>query len=1738
MYKKSKKMVAAILILAITFANISTIGVYGKEVYASSIGLENQTAKTNNSNVEFDAYFTNNEKATHSDTKQIDETNYIYTKLDVKQAGYLKSGKIEFADSEGKDSNFKINNEIESSFVAGTNSNSITLNQVNNGNTVELQIPIEFITSEQINLADLNKENIVKFTGIYVDEKGKENKIEKEITVGLAWTANGEAVLEQQISKFIPYNINGEKGLILQTIVKSNVVDNVLPTKQTNIEISAPNINNIKPTEVKVLASTIKATNGDETGKSFSEENYTYNEETNKLNIQVNNGADTNGNVSWKKEAVDEFVVTYVYSEEALNSIGESGVDINIVSSSEVMLYGSTEISVKGSFNGTATLKDQISNIVDFSVETTTQLSKGQIYANYSASEKVETEYNERITANIGLADLTDKIKITQDADNFVKENSKGSTTVSGKNYAYYKTLTIEKDIFNKLFGEEGYIDIYVGQTVITRIDKDTEINDNGYIVVDLSELNINSLVIETSKPISEGKLTIDVLKGIKGNIDYSKYQMKEFEKLEMTIVGQAINGETTFVEQTEVKEIPFVEPTSMAELIIDNTNLSTVVTNQNVKMTAVLKTDSVYCNLYQNPIIVITLPSYVENINVKDIQVLFDDELKIKNANLVNNADGTKSIVINLEGVQTKYNIGAVSGGTNIVITADITLNKLTPNKQDQIKMTYTNSNVITTARTVTAEQNEVSAIITYKAPTGVVATNSIGNYAEGAQTLTSITGESQIATIPTMSPARTVNFEMNVINNYSNTIDNISVLGRIPFKGNKSVSDGADLGSTMDMQLKTAINVSGIDSSKITVYYSTNGEATKDLGLASNGWTTSPASYESVKSYLIVLNNHIMNQGDMMTISYNAEIPANLEYNQSAYANYIVYFNNNLATGTIQDTMTSAIVGVTTGTGPIIETSLKGEISETTEVKEGQLIKFVLTVKNTGTENATNVKAKINVPSYFTYVEEDTSSSSGYKYVTYSGNTVEVDIGTVAKNTTTTKNILIKVGNISVEDFCKDESHYKEYTYTTEKTEIHYDENGNIIDENGNIITGEEAEKGITTTVEVGTGEYYHSDEYKHSNSEYRVSTELNVTITGNKVNEVTTNTVKNTIVKSYFSVSTNFVSSSYSTIKAGDTLTLRYIVKSYNSTDVSKNTTLEVILPNELTYESIKLTQYSSEQKRYENITSEAEVNYDSGTRKLTINIKDVDGYYGKTLEIYGTVGNLSSGTYEKAVSVQATVTADNCEKEKINDIAFTINKAGIKVSQTSNIPEGSKISASEDFKYVITVQNLSNMTMSGITLTDYLPQEVAYKNITVTYSDGQTYTYSSKNNDGYPEIEISLSEKETVTVEVNVVAKELNKDTQITNKAKLVHEDIGEIETNAISHTIEMFDENSMIDDNNETKRIMGLVWIDSNNNGMRDDDEELVAGVEVMLFNNTTGKLVTDSSGNALKQTTAEDGSYTFKNIPQGKYTVIFLYDTTNYSATDYKKEGVNETKNSDVIDTKITIDGVTRLAGITEGLTLSDSNMYNIDLGLVVNKKFDLSLDKTVSSITVQDSTGTTKYDYNGSKLAKRDLVAKQVASTTIVVEYKIAVKNEGAVAGYVKRIVDYLPSELKFSSELNTDWYTSGNGIIYNSSLANTLIQPGETKEVTLTLTKKMTAENLGLYNNTAEIYEAYNDLGLEDMNSTPGNKVSGENDMSSADVLITVKTGETVLFIGLTIAIIATISVAAYFLKKKIVR
>lgn len=435
---------------------------------------------------------------------------------------------------------------------------------------------------------------------------------------------------------------------------------------------------------------------------------------------------------------------------------------------------------------------------------------------------------------------------------------------------------------------------------------------------------------------------------------------------------------------------------------------------------------------------------------------------------------------------------------------------------------------------------------------------------------------------------------------------------------------------------------------------------------------------------------------------------------------------------------------------------------------------------------------------------------------------------------------------------------------------------------------------------------------------------------------------------------------------------------------------------------------------------------------------------------------------------------------------------------------------------------------------------MPDGLLYKGSTYVIN-GSTYSTWIGNDAKISVSTLEAGESVDITIKALVDDVEINQsEREVTNTVGLTADNITGMVSEEVTHKIV---EKATTDDPSSsevitgTYKITGTVWLDENSDGKRDDTETTLSNVEVMLINSETGAIVKDiSTGVNKTQTTTDNGKYTFANLESGTYLVVFFYDTANYSVTTYQADGVIETKNSDVISMKVTLNGETKSAGVANSIEISNKDVTNIDMGLTKNAQFDLKLDKTVSKITVSNSAQTKTYEYDNSKLAKVDIKDSQINGTTVIIEYKITVTNEGGVAGYVKKIVDYLPQDTKFQSELNPEWYQTEAGNLYNASLSNTLINPGETKEVTLILTKTMTDENTGTVNNVAEIYETSNDLGLEDIDSTVANKVQTEDDYSSADVIISIKTGEVYIYIIVTLISVMILGAGIYLINKKV--
>ena len=1707
MSKLFEKIIALIMVIILMSANLLIIGEFTIAQALSDEELNEQTSKTNQKNVEFNSYFYGQ---IHNQTFDIgSEEAKIYLKIVVNNAGYVDEGTtVEF-----QNTNFKIKDGITNENIKNvdTENNKITLNKIDNGSNVEIEVPIEILEEENVSLDYFAKEATTKLFGTYVDGEGERNSLEKEVANKLSWKGTAEAEIKVEATKYIPYVVDGieqnneeeqnnteepknetttnstntiaevgvdlgtgenteanattntdaEKntgkayGVMVQTKVNSNVKNSSLPIKNTQIELTVPEINNTKPTSVTVIANSTQATNGKTDGIEFTNSNYSYDINTGKVTINTANLQDS---ISWKKNVTDEYIVTYIFeSKEVYDFAKENGIESNITAVANLSLYNNEETQITAQTVYELKYTETSGEMTDFEAKATKDISKGYVYANYDAKNKTETEYYTDYIATIYNAKLTTSLEFAQSYDKFLtEEEAQAYTTVDGKNYSYNKRIEISQAIFNKILGEDGQITVKDSNgKELGKINKDTAVEDGKY-KLDISSSNNNKLVITTTAPITEGQIELRIVKALKGEIDYSKTQMQSFKK-----IRAEFKGNTNVKSVTKTADIALKEPETKVELQISKPSLTTVLTNENVEIRAVLDTSSVYNGLFKNPTLKIKLPSYIKKINLKGTNILLGNGLKLKDAKLVAE-DGQAVIVAELEGNQTEYAINAEYKGAIIVFNTDLTTDTLTPSGKDKITMEYTNENDV-----ATKTKGIVSTEITYVAPSGVVTANGVSNYKDGAEDVLSISEEPITLPIDTYSDERTTTIEGTVINNYNNDISKISILGRIPSQGNTKIDTNNEMGSTFSMPLATQVELKGVDSKNYTVYYSDNANANKDLQDASNGWSTTART--SSKSYLIVFNDdYKMKPGTKIDISYDMVMPENLTPDNDAYTMYKVYYTNDSEIGQMVESKTSSVIGFSTGEGPEAEITLS---TATDAVRGGQIVEMTATIKNTGDTDIENAKLKAIAPKGTVHTELPIGERA---YVDSDNSEKIIDVGTIKAGETATVRYELRVNNVLIAD---------------------------------DITLGNsEIENTATLTADNITGEIEATPyTFKVEQADLRITNIPNA--------------------------------DSDEVLRKGRIVEYAIEVENISYTKSLSNVTLNLNLPDGIkTLEAYYIG--ADGQKTTEGVSINGQ--------NVSINVGKLggdDNYVRTTADAY--ISFEVEDFKGELVSI-ITATADETGEHYSNVRRYSTDKIDLSIVQEElsdiYIKEGT------EYSYHFKITNNSDIASTINKMSMVLPDGISF--IEANYTNGgSTGKVTSSSNKAFTINIVEIAAGATVEVEVKVRADLLpdENDREVKTSATVEAFGFDPVTSNEVTAIIE-YDPNADHSQDGGSQggdgsskpnryKITGTAWIDENANGERETSEAKLENIEVLLLNKDLSAIVTDPDSGEQKRTkTSSTGKYTFSNLPNGEYVVVFVYDSSNYTLTEYQKDGVNERFNSDAIDVNITVDGERRLAGMTDVLKVDGDNIRDIDLGVYTANRFDLRLDKYVSKITLTTPTIGTRvdeYDAN-TTLGKVEVLERNVGQSSAVIEYKIVVKNEGSVPGYANKIVDYLPDNVNFSTELNPDWYLSDNGNIYNSTLAEQVINPGETKELTLVVSINITDDMLGILDNNAEIYESYNEMGLEDVDSTVNNKDSSEDDMGKAEVVVGIVTGAIIKYTAITLVVITMLGLGIFGIKK----
>lgn len=1680
-----EKLLAIILIFTLTSANFLFVG----ESYAASFAeiLFGEKSDTGHENIGFDAYFETEEGNSTSVVSDVNNKELsVSLNLDVRDSGYLKDAKIEVTEVEEENGlNFVLRDMEElPELIQGFENNTIYFQQINSSlDEVKVNLPIDYKNEEFVNEKKFTNDALVKFSGIYVDDEGEEHEVSKEVTLNVSWEDEREVKVETDVTKYIDY----EAGIILQTQVKvdTQTEENTLPVKESHLTIDVPNINGVVPSNVTVVANSTAGTNGKTAGNIvFTEENWNYNELEAKLNIYASNEKELvvvdEFADEYLKEAdrevieeerycnissVDEYLVTYTYQDVKL----EESLNINTNITAEVTTFGGVENKVQTNTNTYEYILDgKIGEVVSLGIENETkEVSKGYVYSNYNNSGKYETEFLSKTLVNVSYKDIVKKIFVVDTDTVYVNKDMSEVST----NDVYYKQISISKENFIEILGEEGFVKVsdLEGNEIAT-INNETEVNEEGNIVVNVAN-KLTKLNIEISKPVSEGNLVIANVRAMTdSSLDKASYSNLSGIKTVATMRADFDYVENTVdVGQSQIITT-LLDTTTKANLKLDRDSLSTLAVNEDVEIKIELNNHTENSDVYGHSVYEIELPEYVEYVEVTNSSVLYGEGLDITSVDV----EG-KIIRVTVDGKQEGINSGVLSNGTNLVLNANIKVDLYAPAKPEIITLRYSNDEVTNYEGNATSEYE-----VTYSAPTGLVAVNSTSNYNNVGAVTTSVRQGTIEDLIDIYTDAKTATMEIIVMNNNGNTVSNVSILGRIPFEGVKDIETGDDLGTTVNTRFVTGLVPDEHNKTGFDVYYSENGEANNNLDDESNGWVMNPESLENMKSYLLVLQdeNYVMEDTEILRFTYEYEIPGNLSHNENIYGTFLAYFTNNSAVATTDETTTPDKVGLTTGEGPELALNVD---TDRNKIKENEEMRIDVTVSNLGKNKAEEINVSIPVP----------ENSNFNKTACEDENISLVQEG---------NNVVATCSALEVEDEMKFSVYVRAKQIPASKS----------AEELYIVPTAEATAKDLGTTLEAVGNQVQITE--KELSLEFKER---------NDIDEV------------------------LETQKPGAEVGIDIIAKNETGKDFS-NAKVEVIIPNELSFSKSVSIGTSDGFTVVENEAG----NYDEGSRTVTFDIGTLKAKKSEQFKVYVKVNSLPEEQMSATTSVKGTILADGTEAYDSNAFIINIGRSYLTVTQTASIQD-TYIKEGDQLDYIFTIKNEGSAVAENVTLVDEIPEGLKISKISYVVNGVEGSKRISSNRNASVSATVHPNTEFVVTISTVVSALNGLQELSITNTGTVSSTELEEIQTNSITHIIEQSeifyrgvsltsptrDDNAGSNNNGsnitKTYRISGTAWNDSDRDGMRSSNESLLPGIKVSLVNSESGEI-------QKSITTDSAGAYTFAGVENGNYLIVFDYDTAKYTVTAYKKDGVSASVNSDAVITKVDQDGASRTAAITDVITVQNGSVSGIDLGLVLSDKFDLKLDKEVTKVMVQNANGnTTTEEYEGTTFAKTEIAAKYLSGSTVHIEYQFTVTNAGELAGYAKKLVDYIPEGMTFNSSLdaNKDWYTGTDGNLYSTAFADTELAPGESKTIKLVLTKQVTEENTGIVNNLAEICEDYNIYGISDINSTPGNKAQGENDLGSADVAVLIKTGEQLIYVSVIITTILLGSIVVFIAYNKIV-
>ena len=1302
-------------------------------------------------------------------------------------------------------------------------------------------------------------------------------------------------------------------------------------------------------------------------------------------------------------------------------------------------------------------------------------------------NEEIKVEIENKI--NITNYQDVNKINIQSLESKLVKEDE--NKKILNEKYEYLK---ISKKNFDDIIGEMGSIKVLnrAGEEVGI-INSQTVADNDGILKLELNEEYIN---LEISNIKGDGFLNIIVGKAILGNQEYASEELKEFKKYEAIseFKVQDSRGELTTKETAIIMNLK--DTVTRATLKMNTTNLSTLEKNEDLELKVELNNNLEDSDLWENGYIIIEMPEEVNNIELSGSGILYDGGLEILDTSVVE-FNGHEAISVSLRGKQNETISSSILGGTAIVIYCNIELEELTgaaTNKE--INLYYFNENKTSYEESIQINaETEIGishALVNYIAPVEFRTIQTISEFDEDGTKVKSTSETQNVGKIKILSPGLSAKYTISLINNTGNPTQQIATIGNVPFVDNRDVVSGEILGTTASAKLQGNIAYIGETEKNIRIYYSNQAIVDTDLSKATNNWMETIQSFDEIKTYMIVVDE--MAVGEKLELEYYLNIPEGLQHGENLYSSLATHYINNTGVGQIEQVSRANIVGLTTGIGAKMEMQLSAGINTNETLSEEQKVTYKIKVENTGEIAAENVVIKNPIPVGTNYVQEEVIENEIETYNQYTfyseSNELMWELGTVEPGKIIELEYTLLVNKIpsiieyygAIDGFTKDEENNKYYI------------------ERINEETGEETREEITALSEV-------------------VVTNKAILKADNLEAELQSNELQNIVKRT--SLTFEEESSIQKAVYINENQEYFYRIVIINKEELEvNNIQMSKQIPEGVTYKDAKIT------------AGDGNIEFDSANNKVLIDIEKINADDRVDIEITVVANKLEENIYKKKIETNSQLFMEGKEVQNSNAVENTIAKPDLVTSIECDVKQR-YVYVGDILTYTITITNRNDVTAGNLSILDIVPDYVEFGTASFIQG-GEEYQIISDGTRNITTNTNLTNESIAVKILVQVTKPEDGvKEIEIKNKATLKGANVEKFDIGEIKHIVINKEnpggQNPGEMDNSDVFSIKGIIWNDKNKDGEYQDNESMLSGIQVMLVNEK-GEIVSDKGTNTEKiAQTNLSGEYEFNNIIKGRYMVIFMYDYNKYTITEYQKSGVVNDRNSDAILGEILFNGNTFEAGISDFIQIVDRDLYSIDIGLIEKPRFNLKLEAGISSITLQTQGETKNTDYNMSKLAKVEIKNKDINGATVIIEYNVKITNDSEIPGCVTQLITNKPTGVVFNSSVNSEWYEGNDSNIYLTGFSNQIINPGESINAKLTLVKQMTSKNVGKVENEFNILKTFTDSGKQEENL--------EDNKSKVEILITISTGNSGVYMALTTIILAMISLGVIFIKRKVI-